>query len=498
MKILFRCDANLSIGMGHAMRCLGLAQEFKDAGCGVIFVSNSLAPRIQHRFEKENIEIFSVDAEIGSEQDALKTSYIAKEQSVDWVITDGYGFKTRYQEIIKQNNLRLVCIDDVAECEYVCDIILNQNPGFKVSDYSVRNKDTRFLLGPRYIMLRREFRELKASNMKARENKKNILVTMGGTDPQNLTGEVLDALRDFQLKKVIVLVGSINPNTEKIKSMQKTFGLSLDIVIDPEDVVPYMLEAGLAIHAAGSTSWELAYLGIPGICYILAKNQERVAEELVRSGSSCSMGWYDEFSEKKLKDALDSYLNGFRGFNKSSLLVDGKGVNRILSEIRGIESGAINDKLELRDIAPDDINEMFEWRNNPDARKIFFNPAPVSWDEHKKWFDKKINDQDASMYTAFLKGEKIGSIRFEARENDIKTSVVLKPEFFSKGFGTKIIRMGAERFVNNKGLGKPVVAEIKKTNIASLKAFTKAGVFSIKDTSDFITMSFRRQEQCIK
>jgi len=122
-----------------------------------------------------------------------------------------------------------------------------------------------------------------------------------------------------------------------------------------------------------------------------------------------------------------------------------------------------------------DINDIFEWRNHPDIRKNFFNQELLSWDEHEKWFIAKLKDPDAAVYMAYYKKEKIGTIRFEANESAIKTSVMLNPLFLGKGLGSQVIKMGVKRFIMEKNPDMQIIAEIKKDNVASTKAFEKAG-----------------------
>jgi len=128
----------------------------------------------------------------------------------------------------------------------------------------------------------------------------------------------------------------------------------------------------------------------------------------------------------------------------------------------------------LRKAEITDINDIFEWRNHPDIRKNFFNQELLSWDEHEKWFMAKLKDPDAAVYMAYYKKEKIGTIRFEANESAIKTSVMLSPLFLGKGLGSQVIKMGVKRFIMEKNPDMQIIAEIKKDNVASIKAFQKA------------------------
>jgi len=135
----------------------------------------------------------------------------------------------------------------------------------------------------------------------------------------------------------------------------------------------------------------------------------------------------------------------------------------------------MSDILKLTKAEITDINDIFEWRNHPDIRKNFFNQELLSWDEHEKWFMEKLNDPDATVYMAYYKKEKIGTIRFEANETVIKTSIMLNPLFLGKGLGSKVIKLGVERFIMEKKPDMQITAEIMEDNRASIIAFKKAG-----------------------
>jgi len=134
-----------------------------------------------------------------------------------------------------------------------------------------------------------------------------------------------------------------------------------------------------------------------------------------------------------------------------------------------------NNDLRIRNISSSDIHDIFNWRNHPDIRKNFFNSGPVQWSEHERWFKKKCNDPDTKVYMVYNMENNVGTIRFENSDNDIKVSVMLNHSFIGKGLGSKVIRLGLEKFISESKPGKPIIAEIKEDNIASIKAFEKAG-----------------------
>jgi RimJ/RimL family protein N-acetyltransferase len=138
-------------------------------------------------------------------------------------------------------------------------------------------------------------------------------------------------------------------------------------------------------------------------------------------------------------------------------------------------------EIKLREAIEDDCYDLWTWRNHIEVRKWCFDKKIVPFQEHEKWFIKKIQDKNIKMYIAENKNkEKLGQVRFEMDNN--KSCIIninLNPKFFSKGFGNKIIKTATEVFVKEKSKVKEVMAEIIHGNIASKKAFQKAGyIFS--------------------
>lgn len=137
--------------------------------------------------------------------------------------------------------------------------------------------------------------------------------------------------------------------------------------------------------------------------------------------------------------------------------------------------------VTLRAATQNDRKDIWHWRNCPQARKNSFNSKPVLWREHKKWFDSKFRSRKVKIYIAEQGTRKVGVIRFEGKRKLSTVSINLNPAFFGRGLGSKIIKIGTIKFLSERlGIAK-VMAEIISDNMASQKAFEKAGyVFTRK------------------
>jgi len=139
------------------------------------------------------------------------------------------------------------------------------------------------------------------------------------------------------------------------------------------------------------------------------------------------------------------------------------------------------DNFVLNPASSDDCEDLWVWRNNPLIRLNFFDAGCVKREEHRRWFNSKIARPDTKIYIAKQGTKRIGVIRFEIKGSCTQVSVNLNPDYLGKGLGSKIIEQGSERFMREIDNVKPIIAEIKKNNIASQKAFAKAGFTFVKE-----------------
>ncbi len=141
----------------------------------------------------------------------------------------------------------------------------------------------------------------------------------------------------------------------------------------------------------------------------------------------------------------------------------------------------------------DDSNYILNWRNDPAVRNNFFNSGHVSPEEHERWYKKRLHDPDTAIYIARVGNERIGVIRFEKHTGGVMVSANVAPHLIGKGFGSELIRLGTERYFAETKQESPVIAKIKAGNIASQKAFQKAGYK--KKSSDNAKISFAKKPE---
>ena len=135
-----------------------------------------------------------------------------------------------------------------------------------------------------------------------------------------------------------LVVGPGYNNFFKIKNFAKNIK-EIKIYKNPRNFDSIMSGSKIAIVAAGSVCWELAYLGILGVIVPVSRNQNRVSKQLNKDKYFYSIEKKAFLSQNVIIDKIKFLLSHYNHIIKNKekklkTLVDGKGVNRILDNIK--------------------------------------------------------------------------------------------------------------------------------------------------------------------
>jgi UDP-2,4-diacetamido-2,4,6-trideoxy-beta-L-altropyranose hydrolase len=337
--LLIRADASARIGTGHVMRCLALAQAWRRNGGSTIFLSAETTAALEARLAGEGFQSARIPVLPGTREDAAKSAEIAATHNASWVVADSYKFGLDYQREIQAAGLRLLFVDDYGHAgEYDADLVLNQNLAADAALYTRRQPHTRLLLGPRYALLREEFLRWRVWRREIPPVARKVLVSLGGSDPHNVTAKVVDVLKQFCEIEAKVIVGGSNPHIQSIRSSIVNHSSAIQFVVDANNMPELMAWADIAIAAGGSTAWELAFMALPSVVLVLADNQAASSHRLHDVGAVFSVGRAAECSPDFLANVLDKLINDTLCRRSQSdcgrLLVDGCGVDRVMAAIR--------------------------------------------------------------------------------------------------------------------------------------------------------------------
>lgn len=310
MRVAFRADASVTIGTGHVMRCLTLADALRARGADCQFVTRDLPGHLGALIVDRGFTVSLLDAPSGPaptgpphhaawagvtwQQDLADTRAVL--DLADWLVVDHYALDARWQQGLANCVGRIMVIDDLADRPHSAALLLDQNLGREVRDYDgLVPDDCRILTGPRFALLRPEFAAQRERSLTRRKGAglAHLMVTMGGTDAIDATSQVLRALKDADLAEALrisVVMGSRAPALERVRALAAGMPWPTEVLVDVRDMAALMTDADLAIGAGGSTSWERCCLGLPGIVVETAENQARSVAAMVKAGAALGTG----------------------------------------------------------------------------------------------------------------------------------------------------------------------------------------------------------------
>jgi len=363
VRVAFRADASLHIGTGHIMRSLTLAEALSARGYECYFISrehpgHQLELIRQRGFAAIALPVGAIDFQVdlagGSnlpahaawlgcdwQSDAQQTGQVLAAIKPDWLVVDHYGLDERWESALQPYYQRLFVIDDLADRTHGGDLLLDQNFGRDAADYAglVPERCT-VLTGPQYALLRPEFAALRASSLQRRSQPalKRLLITMGGVDKSNATGQVLDALKVSALPvdcRVSIIMGAKAPFLRQVQEQAIEMPWSSEVLVSINDMAQRMADSDLAIGAAGGTAWERCCLGLPTLMAVIANNQWSGAKALQAANGVCLIGEVGDIAVQ-LSPALAELTQGdglARMSRIASRICDGQGIERVIHQL---------------------------------------------------------------------------------------------------------------------------------------------------------------------
>ena len=494
-NLIIRADASVQIGTGHVMRCLTLADELRGRGAEVVFIcrefDGNLCGYIEekgyviHRLPVSNEQEHNIKGNLKHaawlgvdwQTDAGQVEEIIKSLGTtpDWLVIDHYALDERWEGYLRPYVKKIMVIDDLADRVHDCDLLLDQN--------FYENMESRYnglvppgckkLLGPKYALLRPEFREARENLRKCDGQVKRIMIFFGGSDPTNETTKALEAIRMLNRPDIAVdvVVGAFNPHRKVIEQVASDLP-DCTCHFNVEDMAALMAKADLAVGAGGTTVWERCALGLPSLVTTVAENQEKPVSDMAESGYLLFLGRSGEVSVDSLYHALEIAIQSpwllISFARKTQSLVDGSGVDRIAQEIMPHE-------ITLHIATMDDCEAIYKWRNAQETQRYSFKSRQILLDEHRKWFMESLKNTDRQILIAELQGRPVGVLRYDIDGPLAVISIYNVPGIKAYGIGAQIMRTGSDWLHRHFPDVHKIQAKVLPENVVSKKAFVNAG-----------------------
>jgi UDP-2,4-diacetamido-2,4,6-trideoxy-beta-L-altropyranose hydrolase len=338
-QVLIRADAGVSIGNGHVMRCLSLALALAARGVHCAFASATIEGHLAGLVRDRGFTVHELPDGIDAPTDAQLTRGAAGDAS--WLVVDHYRLNADWELAVRAAGQRLMAIDDLADRAHHAELLLDQNLGRSESDYAgLVDASCELLIGPAYALLQPVFAAARATSLARRggDRWQRLLVSLGGVDAGNATASVLRALAATGLPSeasIVVALGPHAPWAGEVRALAGHLPWRCEVRQGLGDLAALLVDADLAIGAAGGSAWERCALGVPTLLVLLADNQAPGAQALDAAGAARLLG-----PPAALAGTLPQALRSLaepgvlpRMSRAAAAVTDGRGAERVADRI---------------------------------------------------------------------------------------------------------------------------------------------------------------------
>lgn len=331
--IYIRADMNEQIATGHIMRCLSIADALRGLGEPVRFIlADEQAVSL---LKQRGYDAIVLHTQWNCMEEELSVlSQVIRNEHIDKLLIDSYQVTQRYLAELSKL-VTTFYIDDLNLFEYPVDAVICYANYWKKFQYKINDKRATYLLGMKYVPLKQAFWNCEAKIIS--EKADNLLILTGGSDPFNVTEQILDSIDTYQFQTIDVICGIYNTNYNKfVKKYENNKNIKFHQAVN--NIEQYMKNADIAISAGGTTLYELCAIGTPAISFSFADNQLDNVRQFQEDGL------IDYAGDARMDDiagTINQYLTRYRNdfelrkekSEKMQKMVDGKGAERIARAI---------------------------------------------------------------------------------------------------------------------------------------------------------------------
>lgn len=337
----FRVDMNQTIASGHVMRCLAIADAFREINEESTFIlADDEAKALIESKGHQTLILNSKWEQKESELEILRT--LIQKEEIKELFVDSYQVTEKYLKELKQH-VSLIYLDDLDKMTYPVDMLFCYTRYRNLNAYIKKYEDTetKLYLGTKYTPLRKEFWNTNSRPIVQRRQKK-ILVTTGGMDSLNVAEQIAKVVSKDIKNEYLIICGKQNKNYNQLLELEKVYS-NIRILYDVQNMEELMSEVDCAISATGTTVFELCATKVPSICYVIADNQLELASYMHEEGVMIYAGDFRIDKEgvlnsiqRDLKILLSDDAKRKQMVEKMTNLMSGIGAMNIVREIRNI------------------------------------------------------------------------------------------------------------------------------------------------------------------
>ena len=507
--IAIRADASGEIGSGHVMRCITLADDLARRGARVTFICrvipDVLAAMLRGKGHALRLLPEAEDSRpndgpphahwLGAHwsEDAARTKDIIEEcGGADWLVVDHYALDARWEKQLRPQAARIMVIDDLADREHDCDLLLDQTPGRAEADYRrLTPAGCALLMGPQYALLRPDFSRLRPSAIERRQRQEKvqrILVNFGGSAPEEISRKVLRAITEAAPADIIIdfATGATDPRAAGLEALAADMPQQVNFHGFDANMAQLMHDADLAIGAGGVSALERACMGLPSIVLLLAENQQDNARRLQARNAALVCPEPGEEQLGRLLGGLLQQPETWQAMRKDcATLTDGLGAPLAAAALLP-ETSRLGAAITLRPVTHEDADTIYRWQHQPGMRRYFRNPRPPTREEHAAWMKRILANPGELAWIILCDHAATGLLRLSER-NDETWEIDILVDQAHRQHG---IAKSAIRLIQSIAADWKLLALVHEENHPSRKLFLACGF--MEDPATETDGGFRR------
>ncbi|MGG5173687.1 GNAT family N-acetyltransferase [Pseudarthrobacter sp. J1763] len=405
---------------------------------------------------------------------AEELAALAVSVGADLVHIDTYVEQGAIFECLNRSSVRFSSMEDGTYGRRRADIIIDPSPGAEVL-HRPDDGSYRLFRGTKSIPIRRSIRQLRSVG-KHSPAIKRVMIIMGGTDARDMTATLVKLWAKAAVPSHCV---AVDPNGRSTLGIELLEGQTLELVRPSLDVPELFPTMDVVISGAGTTTWELATLGVPTGLVQLVGNQNDNYQFAIQRGiavglGDISTGELDEAAAiQKIQQLLLSDSLRRKLSTQSTELLDGAGADRIVTEWEQLMDEP--SELSIRPATVEDAGILFDWRNEASVRAVSRQRGELHWGDHVAWVTRAVANPEVCLLIAQFEGARIGTVRFHVVEPNVwEASITLAPEMRGRGMASAVLAAAEVHFFVDHPEAI-LQAAMLESNVQSFKLFQGAG-----------------------
>ncbi|WP_053406803.1 hypothetical protein [Persicobacter sp. CCB-QB2] len=317
-------EGNSAIGLGHVFRCINLVERLLSEGHNVcVYIPN--IPKVEFILREKGITTYNffIDTftQVNSGIVADLNRHLCK-SNTDVVVLDLLEESFVKFEGLRQNNTVIIVsitsflINNEKRYEHISFF-----PDFeedKVVEVNHHYGAMKLFSGKSFFMFRGEF-EKRFPSKRINVEAPQVLITMGGADPYNLSLKVLKSLELSELPiEIIVIIGAVSVFRNEILRFSANSKNKITVLDQVKNIEDYMHHADIAFINGGVTRYELCVVGTPFIAISIHEKQYSITKKLTDVIGLGNLGVYDKLDESDIFGYYESVLKDVNLLERTS------------------------------------------------------------------------------------------------------------------------------------------------------------------------------------